>query len=98
MKALELNDIDAVALKANSCVVVGPSMSVVGVLCKNDDRVGLNYSTGFLYPIGVPRSLVDHAQLAGQLIQGRLGRVWVKQKRGRWALWDWAACDRDGRA
>ena len=62
MKALELNDIDVVALKANLCVVVGPSISIMGVLCKNDDC--------FLYPIGVPRSLVDHAQLAGQLIQG----------------------------
>ena len=65
MKAPELNYIDAVALRANSCVVVGPSMSVVGVLCKNDDHVDLNYSTGFLYLIGVPRSLMDHVQLAG---------------------------------
>jgi hypothetical protein len=83
MKAPELNDVDVVVLKANSRVVVGPSMSGVGVLCKNDDRVDLNYSTGFLYPIGVPRSLVEHARLAGQLIQVRLGRVWVKQKRGQ---------------
>ena len=59
-----------VALKVNSFVVVGPSMSIMGVLCKNDDRVDLNYSTGFLYLIGGLRSLVDHAQLAGQLIQG----------------------------
>ena len=70
MKAPELNDIYVVALKANLCVVVGPSMSIVGVLRKNDYGIDLNYSTGFLYPIGVLRSLVDHAQLAGQLIQG----------------------------
>ena len=68
MKVPELNDVDAIALKVNLCMVVGPSMSSVGVLCKNDDRVDLNYSMGSLYLIGVPRSLADHAQLAGQLI------------------------------
>jgi hypothetical protein len=83
MKAPELNDVDVVVLKTNSRVVVGPNMSGVGVLCKNNDRVDLNYSTGFSYPIGVPRSLAEHAQLAGQLIQVRLGRVWVKQKWGQ---------------
>ena len=81
MKAPELNDVDVVVLKANSHVVVGPSMSGVGVLCKNDDRVDLNYSTGFLYPIRVLRSLAEHARLAGQLIQVRLGRQRVQRVR-----------------
>ena len=60
MKVPELNDVDVVVSNANSCVIPGPSTCDVGVLCTNDDRGDLNYSMGFLYPIGGPRSLGDH--------------------------------------
>jgi hypothetical protein len=60
MMGPELNGADVVVSKTSSLVVPGPSTCDAGVLCMNDNCVDLNYSMGFLYPIGVPRSLGDH--------------------------------------
>ena len=64
-EALEPNDAKVVVSKTNSLVVLGPSMCDAGVPCTNDDRVDLNYPTGFLYPIGVLRNHDVRARLAG---------------------------------
>ena len=67
MEGPELNGADVVVSKTNSLVVPGPSTCDAGVLCTNDDRGDLNYSTGFLYPIRGLRSLKDCTRLVGQV-------------------------------
>ena len=57
---VKLNDRDAEGANLSGYVDLGPDMRDAGAVGTNDDCGDLNYSTGFLYPIGGPRSLGDH--------------------------------------